>query len=65
MSSGSDPVTERAEALLQRHFGTDAAVQFVFTGTGANVIGLQAMLRPYESVLTEVTDPDDSHLNCY
>lgn len=50
-SYGADPITERAEALLRRHFGDQAAIQLVFTGTGANVIGLQAMLRPYESVL--------------
>lgn len=50
-SYGSDPVTERAEALLKAAFGEQAVVQLVFTGTGANVLGLQAMLRPYQSVL--------------
>lgn len=50
-SYGADPVTERAEALFRRHFGEQAVVQFVLTGTGANVIGLQSMLRPYESLL--------------
>jgi threonine aldolase len=50
-SYGADPITERAESLFRRHFGEHVSVQIVFTGTGANVIGLQSMLRPYESVL--------------
>ncbi|HSP36252.1 MAG TPA: beta-eliminating lyase-related protein [Frankiaceae bacterium] len=54
-SYGGDPITERAEALFGHHFGPHSTVQFAFTGTGANVIGLQAMLRPYESVLCAAT----------
>ena len=50
-SYGLDPLTERAETLIRQHFGEQAVVQLVLTGTGANVLGLQAMLRPYESVL--------------
>jgi threonine aldolase len=50
-SYGADPVTEQAVGLFKQHFGEDAEVFFVFNGTGANVVGLQALLRPFEAVL--------------
>ncbi|MGO9030026.1 MAG: threonine aldolase family protein [Acidimicrobiales bacterium] len=49
---GADPVTAEAIRLLRGHFGPDAEVFFAFNGTGANVVGLQSMLRPYECILT-------------
>jgi threonine aldolase len=48
---GADPVTERAVGLVKERFGDDAEVLFVFNGTGANVVGLQSLLRPFEAVI--------------
>lgn len=48
---GADTVTERAVARLRELFGAEAGVFFVFNGTAANVLGLQALLRPWEAVI--------------
>jgi threonine aldolase len=48
---GDDPWTERAVETFKAHFGTEAGVFFVFGGTGANVTGLAALLRPHQAVL--------------
>ncbi|MGO8873742.1 MAG: threonine aldolase family protein [Acidimicrobiales bacterium] len=50
-SYGDDPVTEEAVGHFRRHFGGEAQVYFAFNGTGANVIGLQSLLRPFEAVI--------------
>jgi threonine aldolase len=56
---GEDPVTEEAIAHFRRHFGQDADVFLAFNGTGANVIGLQPLLRPFEAVVCAET----AHIN--
>jgi threonine aldolase len=56
---GSDSFTQRATELLREHFGGDPEVLFVLTGTGANVLALQSMLKSYEAVICA----DCSHLN--
>ena len=56
---GSDPFTERAVKVFQKHFGKDIAVYFVFGGTGANVLGLKAMTNSYEAVVCAET----AHIN--
>jgi threonine aldolase len=56
---GADPVTARAIALFKEHFGEDADVYFAFNGTGANVVGLQSMLRPFEAVICA----EGAHIN--
>src|ERR1700757_3146951 len=48
---GDDPYTRSAIAKFQEHFGDDIEVFFTFNGTGANVLGLQALNRPYHAVL--------------
>src|SRR5262249_34982222 len=48
---GADPYTESAVAKFREHFGPDVAVFFVFNGTAANTLSLQALTRPYQSVL--------------
>ena len=48
---GDDPWTVRATAALQMEFGEHSQVAFVFNGTGANVVGLSAVCRPWESVI--------------
>jgi len=50
-SYGRDAYTERAEALFRQHFGETARVWLVFNGTAANVLGLEAVLRPHEAVI--------------
>jgi len=55
---GDDPWTAEATARLSEAFGA-AGVFFVFNGTGANILGISLMLRPYEAVLC----PEGSHLN--
>jgi threonine aldolase len=58
-SYGDDPVTAEADRLLRLAFGDTARSFLVHNGTGANVVGLQSMLRPFESVLTA----DGAHIN--
>ncbi|MGO9087271.1 MAG: threonine aldolase family protein [Terriglobales bacterium] len=48
---GDDPYTRSAIAKFEEHFGTGIDVFFTFNGTGANVLGLQALSRPYHAVL--------------
>ncbi|MGA8763138.1 MAG: low specificity L-threonine aldolase [Candidatus Sulfotelmatobacter sp.] len=48
---GDDPFTRSAVNKFEEHFGPDIAVFFTFNGTGANVLGLQALTRPYHAVL--------------
>ena len=48
---GDDPYTRSAIAKFQEHFGDDIDVFFTFNGTGANVLGLQALNRSYHAVL--------------
>jgi threonine aldolase len=55
---GDDPHTEAAQGKFRDHFGTDAAVFFVFNGTAANVLSLQALTRPFHAVLC----PELSHI---
>lgn len=56
---GGDDVTSRAEVLFQQVFGEQARVFFVYNGTGANVIALQAMTRPFNAVIAA----DTAHIN--
>ncbi len=48
---GDDPYTRSAIAKFQEHFGDGIDVFFTFNGTGANVLGLQALNRSYHAVL--------------
>jgi threonine aldolase len=55
---GDDPWTARATAQLADAFGA-SDVFLVFNGTGANVLGISLMLRPYEAVVCA----EGAHLN--
>src|SRR3954465_8036583 len=57
-SYGADEWTDRLRARSRELFGTEAIFP-VFNGTGANVVGLRAMLRPWEGVICA----DTAHLN--
>jgi threonine aldolase len=48
---GDDPFTRSAIGKFEEHFGEGIAVFFTFNGTGANVLGLQSLNRPYHAVL--------------
>ena len=48
---GDDPHTRSAVQKFEEHFGPDIDVFFTFNGTGANVLGLQALNRSYHAVL--------------
>ena len=48
---GDDPYTRSAIEKFHEHFGSDIDVFFTFNGTGANVLGLQSLTRPYHAVL--------------
>src|SRR5256714_5408967 len=58
-SYGADEWTARAEERFRAHFGEQASAFLVFNGTAANVVGLRALLRPYEAVVCAET----AHLN--
>ena len=62
-SYGEDDFTKEVEKSFQSVFGEESAVFFVYNGTGANVVGLQSMLRPYHSVL-HATDAHISTDEC-
>src|SRR5580693_1825088 len=55
---GTDPYTESAIEKFRDEFGAEVAVFFVFNGTAANVLSLQALTRSYHGVLC----PESSHI---
>lgn len=55
---GEDPLTELAMEKFREQFGADVAVFFVFNGTAANVLSLQALTRSFHAVLC----PESSHI---
>lgn len=48
---GDDDYTRAALSKFEEHFGPGIDVHFTFNGTGANVLGLQALTRSYHAVL--------------
>ncbi len=52
---GSDIYTERALELFRMHLGEETTTFFVFTGTAANVLGLSAVTRSWNSVIAAST----------
>jgi len=56
---GDDDETARLAGLVRDHFGPQAEVFPVFNGTGANVVALQAMCRPWEAVICA----ESAHVN--
>jgi threonine aldolase len=56
---GHDPYTREVEARLAETFGAAGGVFVVFNGSGANVVGLRALCRPWEGVICAAT----AHLN--
>lgn len=56
---GEDVYTARLREVMAGHFGADVEVFPVFNGTGANVVGLQAMLPRWGAVICAAT----AHIN--
>jgi len=56
---GADKFTAAAIKKFQEHFGDQIEVFFVFGGTGANVLGLQAITASYQGILCAET----AHIN--
>ncbi|MFC2152399.1 threonine aldolase family protein [Bacteroidota bacterium] len=56
---GDDIYTERAKAKLCEYFGNDIDIYFVFIGTAANVLGLNAATRSWNSIICAET----AHIN--
>lgn len=52
---GDDPWTEKATAKIKEVFGEGASPFFVFNGTGANSVALQAVTRSFNSILCAET----------
>ncbi|MFT3739119.1 MAG: low specificity L-threonine aldolase [Breznakibacter sp.] len=48
---GGDVYTREAISCFKQEFGDEAEVFFVFNGTGANVVALQAICRPYQAII--------------
>ncbi len=56
---GDDPYTESAVAKFREIFGPETQVYLVYNGTGANVLGLQAMTEPFNAIICAET----AHIN--
>ncbi len=48
---GADDHTASALGLIKKHFGAQAEGFFVFNGTGANVLSLQALTKSHQAIL--------------
>lgn len=57
---GDDPYTISAVEKIRKQFGDGVDVFFVFTGTGANVLGLKAATETWNSVICSGT----AHIHC-
>jgi threonine aldolase len=50
-SYGADEYTKAATLKFKQYFGDNIGVYFVYNGTGANVLGLQALTRSFNAIL--------------
>ncbi len=55
---GSDIYTEEAKKIFKEKLGPDTETYFVFTGTAANVLGISAVTRSWNSIVAA----DTAHL---
>ncbi|KRV48280.1 threonine aldolase [Wenjunlia vitaminophila] len=56
---GEDDYTAAVQQVFRRHFGPRAEAFFVFNGTGANVVGLQAVTDRFGAVIAA----ESAHIN--
>jgi threonine aldolase len=59
LAYGADYYTERATEKFKQVFGAECEPFFLFTGTGANVLSVAALTRPYNAVICAKS----AHLN--
>ncbi|MCF8380874.1 MAG: low specificity L-threonine aldolase [Bacteroidales bacterium] len=59
LAYGNDIYTEKAISRLKKEFGEESEIFFVFIGTAANVLGLDAITQPYNSIIC----PETAHIN--
>jgi len=52
---GDDPYTATADKKIRQVFGDDVMPFFVFIGTAANVLGLDALTKPYHAIICAET----------
>jgi threonine aldolase len=52
---GDDPYTASALKRIKQVFGEDVLPYFVFIGTAANVLGLDALTKPYHAIICAET----------
>jgi len=58
---GDDEVTAQATSLLQKVFGRESEIFFLYNGTGANILGLRSIMESYQSVICS----DVAHLTVH
>ncbi|GAF03682.1 threonine aldolase family protein [Saccharicrinis fermentans] len=56
---GDDDITQRTILKFKEIFGTETDVFFAYNGTGANVMAIQALAKPYHAVIC----PETAHIN--
>jgi threonine aldolase len=56
---GYDPYTARADELFRELLGDECDIHYVFNGTGANIVSLASVTRPYDAVIC----PSGAHIN--
>ncbi len=59
LAYGDDEYCQRTEEVFRQTFGEQARVYFVFNGTGANVLNIDAMCRSHHAVVCAET----AHIN--
>ena len=59
LAYGDDEYCQRTVSLFKQLFGQQAGVYFVFNGTGANVLNIDAMCRSHHAVVCA----DTAHIN--
>jgi len=58
---GEDGYTKKAMDKFKQVFGGDIYVDFVYNGTGANTVALDAMTESFQAVIC----PEQAHINTY
>ncbi len=56
---GDDPLTQRTTMRMKEIFGMESEIFFVFIGTAANVLGLNAVTQSHNAIIC----PETAHIN--
>lgn len=56
---GDDPLTQKTTARMKEIFGEQSEIFFVFIGTAANVLGLNAVTQSFNAIIC----PETAHIN--